>query len=101
MKEIDFDRALMLMEVMARVANVAPMSSNIAGEASLELTAINNDCKENALERAKERADEEARNVAARQQELSAQTDEELLADADVDVRQPDPKPVPTVERKL
>lgn len=60
MKEIDFERAAMLLDVMQKVANVGPMMMSISGEAGEELKAINEDCKENARERADEiRANEQ------------------------------------------
>lgn len=72
MKDIDFDRAGMLLDVMAKCVNIGPMMSYIQGEAGEELKAINEDCHQNALERADDRRREEANRVAATQTALSA-----------------------------
>lgn len=72
MKDIDFDRAGMLLDVMAKCVNIGPMMSYIQGEAGEELKAINEDCRQNALERADDRRREEADRVAATQAQLNA-----------------------------
>lgn len=52
MKDIDFERAALLMGIMEKQANVSPMLTSISGEASQELKAIAEDCRQNAIERA-------------------------------------------------
>jgi hypothetical protein len=86
MKEIDFERAMLLMGIMEKQANVSPMLSVISGEASQELKAIAEDCRQNALERADKTRQEEQ---VVEQQRLEA-------AQANVEPLNPDPQPRPT-----
>lgn len=51
-KEIDFERAMMLMSIMEKQANVSPMLTSISGEAAQELKGIAEDCRQNGAERA-------------------------------------------------
>lgn len=76
MKEIDFERAGMLLDVVAKCVNIGPMMSYIQGEAGEELKAINEDCHANAQERADERRREEADRITQQQAELAAAEDE-------------------------
>lgn len=52
MKEIDFERAQLLMSIMEKQANVSPMLTSVSGEAAQELKGIAEDCRQNAAERA-------------------------------------------------
>lgn len=72
MREIDFERAMTLMSVMEKVANVAPQATSLLGEAQLELNEIVDDAKANAAERADARREEEAKAEADRQAKLRA-----------------------------
>lgn len=72
MKEINFGRAAMLLDIMQKVANVGPMMTSIGGEAGEELKAINEDCKTNGRERADKIRQEEQ---VAEQQRLQAVAD--------------------------
>lgn len=69
MNDIDFQHANLLLDVIAKVANIGPMNQAIAGEAQQELKVILAECEENRKERAEQiRAEEHA----AEQQRLSA-----------------------------
>lgn len=85
-KKIDFERAGLLMDIMAKVATVGEMNNSIAGEAGEELKAINEDCRLNGVERADKIRKEEQ---AAEQKRLEA-------AKANVEPLNPDPQPQPT-----
>lgn len=89
MKEIDFERASALLDVMAKVANVGPMFTTLSGEAGEELKGILADCQSNARERADKIRQEEQ---VAQQQALQAST---VIANE----KQPDPNPpnIPSV----
>lgn len=78
MKDIDFDRAALLFNIMEKAATVGPMMSSISGEAGEELKHINEDCRQNALERADERRREEADRIAAEQQLHAEQNADEV-----------------------
>lgn len=79
MNKIDFERAGMLLDVVAKCVNIGPMMSSIQGEAGEELKAINDACRENALERANDRAAEEVARVQHQGVQLKAA--EEVEAD--------------------
>lgn len=83
MKEIDFERAAMLMDIVSKVASVSPMLTNISGEAGEELKAIQADCQSNARERADKIRQEEQ---VAQQQALQA-------AEVVANEKQPNPNP--------
>lgn len=70
MNDIDFERAVVLMDAMAKQVTVSPMMTAIFGEASEELKEINRLAKENADERAQKVREEEQ---IAQQQKLEAQ----------------------------
>lgn len=91
MKEIDFNRAGMLLTVMEKCATVGPMMTNISGEAGEELKAINKDCIDNARERAdKIRAEEQI----AEQKRLEAvRAHDEENAQPRGPIQPPDAKP--------
>lgn len=85
MIEIDFERALLLMNIMEKQANVSVMLTSISGEASQELKEIAEDCRQNGLERADAIRKEEQ---IAEQQRLEA-------VKASVEPLNPDPQPRP------
>lgn len=70
MKEVDFERALMLMSVQEKCAATGVMMTSIAGEAGEELKEINESCRQNALERADETRRKEMDRVVAEQAKL-------------------------------
>lgn len=59
MNDIDFERAVLLMSIMEKQANVSPMLTSISGEAAEELKGIAEDCRQNATERARRIREEE------------------------------------------
>jgi len=72
MKEIDFERAAVLLDVVAKCATVGPMYTSLSGMAGLELKEMNDAALENAKEiaaerEAKERDRLEAEAAAARE----------------------------------
>lgn len=72
MNDIDYERAALLMDIQSKVANISPLNTAIAGEAAAELKEINEEAKENAVERAEEAKRieaEEAEQAAIRQRE--------------------------------
>lgn len=83
MNDIDFERAAVLLDVLAKCAVAGPSASAIAGEAGDELKIIHDACRENAIERANERAAEEAARVAPQGAKLEAA--EEVDDDEEVD----------------
>lgn len=103
MKEIDFDRALLLMNIMEKQANVSPMLTSVSGEAAEELKGIAEDCRQNAFERADKIRSEE--QVAA-QKRLEAVKAEEAT-NTEGNTKQPidgelDIVPnVPNIERRI
>lgn len=54
MKKIDFERANALLGLFSACVNNGPLVSHIQGEVAEELKAINEECRQNALERADE-----------------------------------------------
>lgn len=100
MNDIDFERAAVLMDVMAKVVNVAPHNQSILGEAGQELSVIEAECRENALERAEERkANEVDRDTEAQAKLRDAQGDAldgPQPEDPNVVLEDPEPKPAPT-----
>lgn len=102
MKEIDFERASLLMDVLAKVANVGVMNTPIASEAGLELQQINEDCRQNALERADQRRQEEADREADTQAQLRTDNplEEAEVEEYNTDV-DPAPRPAPILRRPL
>lgn len=91
MKEIDFERAATLLDIMQKVANVGPMMTSIAGEAGEELKAINEDCRQNARERAEEiRANEQ---VAEAQRLEAVKAHDEANAQPRGPIQPPDIQP--------
>lgn len=76
MKEIDFDRAALLMGIMEKQANVSPMLTSISGEAAQELKGIAEDCRQNGLERADKIRQEEQVAEAQRLEAVKAQDEE-------------------------
>ncbi len=98
MKEIDFDRAALLLEVIAKVTNIGPMNQPILGEAQEELKGIVADYESNRHERADKIRQEE--QVAA--QKALAAADDANATDTTAGDSKPDPKPAPTLaERKI
>lgn len=85
MREIDFERAMLLMGILEKQASVSPMLTSISGEASQELKEIAEDCRQNALERADAIRKEEQ---VAEQQRLEA-------VKANTEPLNPDPQPQP------
>lgn len=85
MKDIDFERAALLMGIMEKQVNVSPMLTSISGEASQELKEIAEDCRQNAAERAAQIREEEQ---VAEQQRLEA-------VKANAEPLNPDPQPQP------
>lgn len=95
MKEIDFNRASLLLDVVAKVTNIGPMNQPILGEAQAELKEIVADCESNRNERAdKIRAEEQ---VAAQKALQAAESEPKPRIEPTVLE-----SPAPTlVERKL
>lgn len=104
MKEIDFERAAMLLDVIAKVTNVGPMNQPILGEAQQELKAIVADCESNRYERADKLRQEEQ---IAQQQRLDAAVDTGPKVDPQPPAKAPifpslaDPVVDEPVERRL
>lgn len=97
MKEIDFERAAMLLDVIAKVTNVGPMNQPILGEAQQELKAIVADCESNRAERAdKIRAEEQV----AAQKKLDAAVDTGPKVDPQPPKTPIFPNPMPIVTDK-
>lgn len=85
MNDIDFERAILLMSIMEKQANVSPMLTSISGEAAEELKGIAEDCRQNATERA----------ARIRQEEQVAEQHRLEAIEADKEPINPDPKPQP------
>lgn len=85
MKDIDFERAALLMGIMEKQANVSPMLTSISGEAAQELKEIAEDCRQNGAERAARIREEEQ---VAEQQRLEA-------VEAAKEPLNPNPQPQP------
>lgn len=96
MKEVDFTRAAILLDVIAKVTNVGPMNQPILGEAQEELKAIVADCNANREERAAKIREEEQ---IAQQQRLSAA--EEANAQPAPEPPIVEPAATPPVDRKI
>jgi len=82
---IDFDheRAAQLMDIMHKVANIAPKATSILGLAQRELNDLNDQAKEIAAEMAA--ADEEKRAAAAAAEADKKRVADEAKAKADAD----------------
>ena len=72
MKDIDFERALLLIQVIKEVSNTTPMAQPIMGLAQAELNEIVEQAKRIAAEYADERRAEEAKREEQRVAELRA-----------------------------
>ena len=70
---IDFERALMLMNLIKEVANTAPMAQAVAGLAQAELNDIVEEAKAEAAKIADKRREEEAKREADTQAKLRAE----------------------------
>lgn len=100
----DFERAVMLMSVMEKVANVAPKAASISGLAAAALNEMNEEAKDIAKHRAEEFAKLEAQRAEAlaaqqreREEEERAQAKRNAEA-ADERAREPtppQPRPAP------
>lgn len=96
MNEVDFERAAMLLDVIAK-GSADPVAANIVGEAREELREINEVARENAIERANERAAEEAKRQQAAALALKGEKPE--LEQIEESAEDEDDEPAPTGRR--
>lgn len=85
----DFERAMMLMTVMEKVANVAPKAMSISGLASAELNAMNDEAKAIALaaaEAERQRIEAERPKMIPAEDEATAEDDEDTSAEDDIPI---------------
>jgi hypothetical protein len=95
MKEIDFERAALLMDMQQKVANISPQNTGILSEVSAELKEIEADARENQKERAAETKRLEAEEAAKRNAEARKFHEDMARRDTEEAKRRGRPQPEP------